>query len=680
MKQEEVVPEATEKEQKQFRKRIEKTRVDREMKQFDDTDFENVYGSNLSAAEWTRQSRVIEDAGGRGKTKYQREIERKKKERLEAEYGGNDLEHISIAHNAENLKSGVTILTLKDKKVFDDDGDEDVLESLQLVRERKDLRNKIRRGGDLDLVDPLGDRFNTMLHKYGEELPEESGFKLSNTDLEKAEKMVKKTIEEKLVAEARKLKAQTLDGRRNFQSEIMNDTEMKRAGFKKMKKRKKKKRKRTRVVMKEIVVEETEENSGAGKEKKMVQNEAGKFKTNYDFLKALPNQKRHRGRRTAIERLKRSLDTQKDEEDRAARYQRAIDEAEANNIFLMEEDESDDDLDLQTALRRSKALSSKNENQEEQSIADVVNSVKKSRQQRKKRLEHDKLVDNKDQTVFTTASHFAQSLKDAMDFDDNRTKRDKSGDEEEDVIVEISDPALRAEKQREKAERSKIDDNPLVKHGLAKTMEYVRNRGFHKDHDYSQFVGIKERREKPSDVTFKRKLPFVPWTNEELCVWAAKNEMKHLVPVFKKFKVCGKDMQATRTVLKRCWALSDYDLALYKRKVGEMTGDTCPEIQLQYIGTHGKPMTKNDAFRSMSHIFHGKKPGKKNTEKRLRRHQEERVRKTVISSTDTPLGTLTRQADVMATDAKAYIVLEGDGGVRISKDTTYTRTGDGIGK
>merc|ERR1711904_759845 len=124
--------------------------------------------------------------------------------------------------------------------------------------------------------------------------------------------------------------------------------EMKRAGFKKMKKKKKKKRKKTRVVVKEIIVEETEENSGVGKEKKMVQNEAGKFKTNYDFLKPLPNQKRHRGRRTAIERLKRSLDPQKDEEDRAARYQRAIEEAEANNIFLMEEDESDDDLDLQT--------------------------------------------------------------------------------------------------------------------------------------------------------------------------------------------------------------------------------------------------------------------------------------------------------------------------------------------
>merc|ERR1712150_138482 len=108
-------------------------------------------------------------------------------------------------------------------------------------------------------------------------------------------------------------------------------------------------------------------------------------------------------------------------------------------------------------------------------------------------------------------------------------------------------------------------------------------------------------------------------------------------------------------------------IAVYKSKIADMTGDTCPDIQLPYIGTDGKPMTMGDAFRSMSHIFHGKKPGKKNTEKRLRHHQEERIRKTNISTTDTPLGVVDRMGLVMSVDSKPYIILEGEGSVRMAK-------------
>ena len=46
-------------------------------------------------------------------------------------------------------------------------------------------------------------------------------------------------------------------------------------------------------------------------------------------------------------------------------------------------------------------------------------------------------------------------------------------------------------------------------------------------------------------------------------------------------------------------------------------------------------MTKSNAFRSMSHIFHGKKPRTKNTEKRLRGH---RFHKPAVATNDTPLG------------------------------------------
>merc|ERR1719163_2209425 len=106
-------------------------------------------------------------------------------------------------------------------------------------------------------------------------------------------------------------------------------------------------------------------------------------------------------------------------------------------------------------------------------------------------------------------------------------------------------------------------------------------------------------------------------------------------------------MQATKSVMKNVWGFNENDISLYRTKLGKLTGDSCPDIQLPYIGTDGRPMTMDDAFRTMSHIFHGKKPGKKNTEKRLRRQQEETARKTAICTTDTPLGVGARMEHVM---------------------------------
>jgi len=342
------------------------------------------------------------------------------------------------------------------------------------------------------------------------------------------------------------------------------------------------------------------------------------------------------------------------------------------NTFLVE-NESDDEKNLQTNLRTANKLSKKNLNIEEQSIITIINKTKiekKNLESEINEISNKQTSNEKNSFIFSAASHFAQSLKDVhSDNEDdffNVSVEPENKELTEEFKIDISSKRL-------KASNSKIDFNaPIVAKGLSQTMKYVKNRGFDKDADFEQFSGVKQHRSRPIDVTTKRKLPFLDWTNEQVITWTKKNQMKKFHQIFKQKKVKGVDMQATKSVMKNVWGFNESDISFYRTKLGNLTGDSCPDIQLPYIGTDGRPMTMDDAFRTMSHIFHGKKPGKKNTEKRLRMHQIERERKSYLPSTDTPLGVMSRISEVMSVDNKPFIILEGNTNKRFAKNVDYT--------
>lgn len=108
-----------------------------------------------------------------------------------------------------------------------------------------------------------------------------------------------------------------------------------------------------------------------------------------------------------------------------------------------------------------------------------------------------------------------------------------------------------------------------------------------------------------------------------------------------------------------------------------------PNVKLDYVDDDGRPLPPKEAFRYLSHKFHGKGPGKNKQEKRIKQNQQEGVRSSYLvdlepfkifiliilifllqlmkkmSSTDTPLGTLAllqaRQKEAQA----AFVVLSG---------------------
>ncbi|TDG44770.1 hypothetical protein AWZ03_008826 [Drosophila navojoa] len=98
-----------------------------------------------------------------------------------------------------------------------------------------------------------------------------------------------------------------------------------------------------------------------------------------------------------------------------------------------------------------------------------------------------------------------------------------------------------------------------------------------------------------------------------------------------------------------------------------------PNVKLDYIDDNGRILNLKEAFRYLSHKFHGKGPGKNKIEKRLKKMEQDGLMKT-MSSTDTPLCTLTMLQQKQKETKTPYVVLSGSnkttagvGGASISK-------------
>ncbi|XP_053957821.1 U4/U6.U5 tri-snRNP-associated protein 1 [Anastrepha ludens] len=83
-----------------------------------------------------------------------------------------------------------------------------------------------------------------------------------------------------------------------------------------------------------------------------------------------------------------------------------------------------------------------------------------------------------------------------------------------------------------------------------------------------------------------------------------------------------------------------------------------PNVKLEYIDDNGRILNSKEAFRYLSHKFHGKGPGKNKIEKRLKKMEQEGLMKT-MSSTDTPLGTLTMLQQKQKETKTPFVVLSG---------------------
>ncbi|OUM58068.1 hypothetical protein PIROE2DRAFT_21404 [Piromyces sp. E2] len=93
-----------------------------------------------------------------------------------------------------------------------------------------------------------------------------------------------------------------------------------------------------------------------------------------------------------------------------------------------------------------------------------------------------------------------------------------------------------------------------------------------------------------------------------------------------------------------------------------------PVVNIEYHDEFGRTLTQKEAFRQLSHKFHGKTSGKLKTEKRLKKLEEE-LKLKQMSSTDTPLGTVSALQERTKAMGSAHLVLSiGNRGVLQSEN------------
>mmetsp|Transcript_12110 Transcript_12110/g.29782 ORF Transcript_12110/g.29782 Transcript_12110/m.29782 type:complete len:687 (+) Transcript_12110:38-2098(+) len=85
--------------------------------------------------------------------------------------------------------------------------------------------------------------------------------------------------------------------------------------------------------------------------------------------------------------------------------------------------------------------------------------------------------------------------------------------------------------------------------------------------------------------------------------------------------------------------------------------DPAPNLSIEYPDEYGRPMTAKEAFRKLSHTFHGKAPGKQKKEKKMKRYLEELKGKR-IGNVDDPTHTISKLKQQQKAAGQAYLVLD----------------------
>ncbi|XP_062226749.1 SART-1 family protein DOT2-like [Phragmites australis] len=126
----------------------------------------------------------------------------------------------------------------------------------------------------------------------------------------------------------------------------------------------------------------------------------------------------------------------------------------------------------------------------------------------------------------------------------------------------------------------------------------------------------------------------------------------------------GKGLAGALKILKERGTLNegtDWGGRTTDKKKSKLVGieDGPKEIRIERMDEFGRVMTPKEAFRDLSHKFHGKGPGKMKLEKRQKKFQDEMKTKRMKSS-DTPLMAAEKMREAQALNQTPYLILSGN--------------------
>lgn len=546
----------------------------------------------------------------------------------EPSYSARDLRGLTVQHKASDIKDGGdVILTLEDKDVLAEE-DDDVLVNVNIKdseRARENLSNKKKRPG-YQAYDEIDDetgmlKVRSVLDKYDEEIEgaKKQSFRLDNTGRADGEDSLDE-IRATLKAQQVTLEVAAPILARDYY------TEEEMVKFKKPKKKVRKVRKRELLKADDLL------------------------RLDVDSLKDRGSRKT-KGGSSKVDKNKTDNNTEEDMEivpsmpDELDFYI-AVSQHEAPEP-IVEDDEAEQEL--QIALQRSRRTKVKKENdqneddrlqamamdllenrEEENVLPDtVLTSTTKSKKKGKGAI------------FLDSTSEFCRTLGELPTFGNPKKEEivEEPKKEEEPMKtntggweqVDINEPMDTASSLQEEQEDEDVLEPEPIPHGLAATITLAHMKGYLKNGDE------KVRRFDPLNL---------PETKAAIDVEKLRDEEKG------RFNGRGYDRDRER-----------YDPYAFKDKPNYK-----PEFKLDYVDGKGRSLNQKEAFRLLSHKFHGKGSGKLKTEKRAKKLQEEKKLQ-MMSSIDTPLNTASMFKEKQKASASPYLVLSGGGKNLLSNNT-----------
>ncbi|KAG9265869.1 U4/U6.U5 tri-snRNP-associated protein 1 [Astyanax mexicanus] len=539
-------------------------------------------------------------------------------------YSSRDLKGLSVQHKMESFKEGETvILTLQDKGVLDEN--EDVLVNVGLVDKEKaeknvELKKKKPEYKPYDEEESVDDMVTfkpkSVLSKYDEEIDGEKkkSFRLSSGGFVGGERERElQAIRESLHNQAQSLEMPAL----TLASEYYTPQEM--VGFKKTKRRVKKIRKKEKVARAdELLADDTRNTDFGSRSRGRGRRQLKEDEDEEDFPKDEGSSSK------VVDVIQQSDDIRMADMDISDEDDFVVPESEA-----IEEDEAEQELQKQ--LEKQRKLKQK------QLLKDSGEKVVQHFREPGNTNDEEEDPDRKNNIVFNATSEFCRTLgdiptyglsgnredqEDIMDFE-QEDEREGAGGSDSDMDDNVGWSTVNLDEEQKQpdfatASTTILDEEPIVNSGLAAALLLCKNKGL-----------LETQVQKVARV----RAPKGALPNDNYCI-----EDKMAI-----------DDKYSRREEYRGFTQD------FKEKDGYK-----PDVKIEYVDESGRKLTPKEAFRQLSHRFHGKGSGKMKTEKRMKKLEEEALLKK-MSSSDTPLGTVALLQEKQKSQKTPYIVLSGSG-------------------
>jgi len=552
-------------------------------------------------------------------------------------YGSKDLRGLKVEHDQDAFVEGrTTILTLKDAGILDEDPS-DVLVNPNMVDDEfneRNMKNKLKKAVDNPWDEPTIDEYGMMpekniLKKYDEEI---DGEKIKSFDLgsggkyDASHERFMKEYKNSLLKSSQNLELPKLEIAKEFYTHTEMDS------FKKVKKKVRKIRKKPKNLKAEDLIPLDDEMLHDGAD-------LGS-----------------RNRRRDIEAIP-GLDLIDD----VPQVDLPVHDEDAG-VDIDDTEEPLEDLtgvpveieatgELNRMLNRTRRLKNRDPEQSAAGAAEAVHARLPPAV-----IEIDEQIHPEDSKTeeghisMNMTSEFCRALGDIPTYGQAGNRLEEEEDElldferelaEKRRLEELEEAAHsgwnavdKEEEEKEKVddEKNVLDDEPQLDLGLGAALKLATTKGF---------LDNEEQRKGAASAS-RVKIESKNWSIDD-----KKGE--------------DKDDKYSRRDRFSGGMVSDFKELSYK-----------PTVHLDYVDEHGRELSQKEAFRQLSHRFHGKASGKRKTEKRERKfEQAELMRQT--SSTDTPLGTVQMLRQKQKSEKSAYLILSGSNKATLSGASSVSK-------